>query len=578
MQLENTTAARPLSEQLSMGLPAIRPSGVPTDPKSAAIEQWGSLAALKPELFVRALNPGTPASNADTPKAPTSPQRPAGAEAEGEAEESDAAACAPASAAVHDAQPVRVADRAAAAAQEAAPARTGTEAVKTELSAPPAPVPVQQRQQPLPPTQVNLEAAAAMAAAAMAAATAQEKQRAAEAEALQVQAQAMQAQLLQETRDAARKRKAKEMGLGELGEDELLAAEILSGSFLSGLPNCRSPPMSPDMIPMSSGALGGGAGGGQRKRGRQMSAKAAAAAAAATTLLEAPYGREFAAARKGGAGAARVRVAGGKQGLPKGSPVKAGAVAVRGKGGGGGKSGAGGEVTHTQSAEWVTKVMEFLESNGQNLLSSICAHYRIDYSPPDVSSIRDYSLEQIAHNAIFNPALPKVSGRMPKMLRDMHGVSNWKMTFLKDQAGIYRAVRVLARLGGDNFSAQCRCCSYCGSCFSGRFMKPNAMHQQAGGWKEITERTAAGKFSWASLRGWRLCVPCFTHWASNGTNVNANRPSVDDLMQEHTDILSCQTVSDEELHPKLLGGVVSSSPIGNVSWVPPAPSALNTTA
>ena len=89
-----------------------------------------------------------------------------------------------------------------------------------------------------------------MAAAAMAAATAQEKQRAAEAEALQVQAQAMQAQLLQETRDAARKRKAKEMGLGELGEDELLAAEILSGSFLSGLPNCRSPPMSDASLPL----------------------------------------------------------------------------------------------------------------------------------------------------------------------------------------------------------------------------------------------------------------------------------------------------------------------------------------
>jgi len=98
------------------------------------------------------------------------------------------------------------------------------------------------------------------------------------------------------------------------------------------------------------------------------------------------------------------------------------------------------------------------------------------------------------------------------------------MTFLKDQAGIYRSVRVAARLGGESFQAQCRCCSYCGSCFSGRFMKPNAMHQQAGGWKEITERTAAGKFSWSSLRGWRLCVPCFTHWASNGTNVNANRP------------------------------------------------------
>lgn len=115
------------------------------------------------------------------------------------------------------------------------------------------------------------------------------------------------------------------------------------------------------------------------------------------------------------------------------------------------------------------------------------------------------------------------------------------MTFLKDQAGIYRSVRVAARLGGENFQAQCRCCSYCGSCFSGRFMKPNAMHQQAGGWKEITERTAAGKYSWSSLRGWRLCVPCFTHWASNGTNVNTNRPwyfAFHALSRAHTHTLS----------------------------------------
>lgn len=28
----------------------------------------------------------------------------------------------------------------------------------------------------------------------------------------------------------------------------------------------------------------------------------------------------------------------------------------------------------------------------------------------------------------------------------------------------------------------------------------------------------------------RLCVPCFTHFASNGTNVNANRPSIKDLI------------------------------------------------
>merc|ERR1711939_357998 len=169
-----------------------------------------------------------------------------------------------------------------------------------------------------------------------------------------------------------------------------------------------------------------------------------------------------------------------------------------------------------------------------------------------------------AHNAIFNPALPKASGRLPKMLRDIPGVNNWHMTFLKDQAGIFRAVRVAARLGSESLVVQCRCCSYCGSCFSGRFMKPNAMHQQAGGWKEITERTAAGKYSWSTLRGWRLCVPCFTHWASNGTNVNANRPSVEDLMHEHKDLLACEVVPDEALDPKSHGFM--NTPVAAGSW------------
>jgi hypothetical protein len=91
-------------------------------------------------------------------------------------------------------------------------------------------------------------------------------------------------------------------------------------------------------------------------------------------------------------------------------------------------------------------------------------------------------------------------------------------------------------------------------------MKPNAMHQQAGGWKEITERTAAGKYSWSSLRGWRLCVPCFTHWASNGTNVNANRPCVEDLMQEHRDLLASETVSDESLDTKWLAFASNQQP------------------
>ncbi|MGB1601555.1 MAG: hypothetical protein ACPIOQ_52975, partial [Promethearchaeia archaeon] len=85
-------------------------------------------------------------------------------------------------------------------------------------------------------------------------------------------------------------------------------------------------------------------------------------------------------------------------------------------------------------------------------------------------------------------------GQRPLAITGLHGADDSD----DDDENSVGAQRVLARLGGDNFSAQCRCCSYCGSCFSGRFMKPNAMHQQAGGWKEITERTAAGKFSWAS--------------------------------------------------------------------------------
>ena len=71
-----------------MMLPSIR-MGINVDAdKAAAIEQWGSLAALKPELFINAhlRNPDTPASNADTPKASCSPQRQAIGEEEDAAE------------------------------------------------------------------------------------------------------------------------------------------------------------------------------------------------------------------------------------------------------------------------------------------------------------------------------------------------------------------------------------------------------------------------------------------------------------------------------------------------------------
>ena len=112
---------------------------------------------------------------------------------------------------------------------------------------------------------------------------------------------------------------------------------------------------------------------------------------------------------------------------------------------------------------------------------------RIDYTG-DLASLRDYSLEQLAHNAMFNPALPKASHGLPMMLRDVPGVTDFSMCFLRDEAGIARGVRVRARLSGEPLLVECRACSYCGSCFSGRFMKPNAVHQQAGGWKEITYR------------------------------------------------------------------------------------------
>lgn len=59
-------------------------------------------------------------------------------------------------------------------------------------------------------------------------------------------------------------------------------------------------------------------------------------------------------------------------------------------------------------------------------------------------------MEQVAHNALFNPALPKIAGRLPMMLRDIPGVSDFKMTFLRDSNKIYRSMRVTANLKGIN--------------------------------------------------------------------------------------------------------------------------------
>ena len=182
---------------------------------------------------------------------------------------------------------------------------------------------------------------------------------------------------------------------------------------------------------------------------------------------------------------------------------------------------------------------------------------------------------QVAYNALFNPALPKNSSGdgMPLMLRNVKGVTDFQLRFLQDKEGIFKTTYVYARLSGTPFEIECRSCSYCGSCFSGRFMELDSTHQRAGGWKEITEKIHAGNFSWKGLQGWvapppcahlhrplpcpptppnhsvpcgnyqrlahenlrltrgwfkrwRLCVPCFTNYGQKGTMENTNRLSI----------------------------------------------------
>eukprot|EP00960_Hanusia_phi_P020087 593645-Hanusia_phi.AAC.4 len=191
------------------------------------------------------------------------------------------------------------------------------------------------------------------------------------------------------------------------------------------------------------------------------------------------------------------------------------------------------EPEEVSTTVWVHKFLRFLEDNGQDLLLSICTRYKIAFDRT-IDSIPSGMLEQVAYNAIFNPALPKSPDGLPMMLRDVPGVSDFQMTFLKDAVGVYKMLHVSARLGGLPFSLECRTCSYCGSCFSGRFMDLDSTHQRAGGWKEITDKIHAGKFSWKSLKGlrrWRLCVPCFTNYGQKGTMDNANRLSIKQVIK-----------------------------------------------
>ena len=109
----------------------------------------------------------------------------------------------------------------------------------------------------------------------------------------------------------------------------------------------------------------------------------------------------------------------------------------------------------------------------------------------------------MAHNAILNPALPKSAcgDGLPMMLRDVAGVTGFRLRFLQDKRGIFKTTHVSARLSGTPLEIECRSCSYCGSCFSGRFMDLDSAHRAASGWKEITNKIHAGKFSWKNLKG-----------------------------------------------------------------------------
>jgi len=146
--------------------------------------------------------------------------------------------------------------------------------------------------------------------------------------------------------------------------------------------------------------------------------------------------------------------------------------------------------------------LQFVEKNGQEILQAVCTRYKIPYDR-SINSIPTGTWEQVAYNCIFNPALPKNPNGdgLPMMLRNVKGVTDFQLRFLQDKQGIFKTTHVTARLSGVPFEIECRSCSYCGSCFSGRFMELDNTHQRAGGWKEITDKIHAGNFSWKGLKG-----------------------------------------------------------------------------
>jgi len=184
----------------------------------------------------------------------------------------------------------------------------------------------------------------------------------------------------------------------------------------------------------------------------------------------------------------------------------------------------------TPEAKWILRLLRFVHKNGEPLLQLVCSRYKLNYDG-SLSSIPKSLHEQVAHSLLFNPALPHQEDNLPHMLLHVNKVTHFEQVWKEDQDGIVRRVRISASLGGEPFSVELRACSNCGSAFSGRFMEAVQSHQRAGGWKEITDKISAGVHSWDSIRGWRMCVPCFVNWATKGTTSNTKRSSIQQVLQ-----------------------------------------------
>ena len=134
------------------------------------------------------------------------------------------------------------------------------------------------------------------------------------------------------------------------------------------------------------------------------------------------------------------------------------------------------------------QLLSFLKSrdSGQELLALICKRYllhllisrestsltRCRYKVAFDRDSPGYVFHQMGLNCIFNPYLDdptlKKNGT-PTTLMDVKDVTNYRLTFLRDEEGLVKWLQAEASLGSEQFSVLCLACSGCGSAFSGRF-------------------------------------------------------------------------------------------------------------